>query len=731
MELNASYFCFVCLIKMFYYLFPVLFLIILSPFTVATEEHKTSPSPSIPQKEATSTIRSSRRRAPATPKKIQLRKRLDFVTKSKVDMKKQYKVKVAKLKSTINFAKVNQIKYLSQDIRRKKNMLTKRNATITMLKSQLANTLVGEELNRMKKCAKNVKRSKRLLKKRVSKALDKSESEIVVQVLDFEEKLAEKDGRIKELEDENCTLKESVSNEPSTSVFQTEGRDYPTTVRMFCYDCLVNNVPTNSVPTLLKQFGKRAGVAIDPVPVRNTVENMCRELGVISDVMSAEVLLAEDNLTIAFDATTQEGLHVNSVHITTKDKAYVLAVDQLPGGTAEDYSNHVNQAINTVTDTYCKLYNHVDFNETRNKIICNISNSMTDRAAVNHATIRQLELDWGKNINELNCHLHPLETIASSVRSVLKHCEPEDLSKKLFGSECISHQVILNMNKVRFKDGKGDPKGFINALETHNLPKGFLPRYRGNRLHIMFDIACKLHEFDSFFNAFLTESPVTCGGLQTALCHDYMEPVTKVELQVLGLLGKLLTGPWMTKFYTSTTSQISHIDGIGAIKEVITVLHDMAADPMSTLETTTDFFGNVLAKSPTIQSLQSAPVDEALFQRMMTASALKIIDVLQRQYERYFNVDITDVLRAETESARCHNIDAETIMGMFSASKAHAPNATMSFISSSIKARKNKVVDFLDDLEKEKREQVISMAVTYGRKQTIRKREKENQRYTS
>ncbi len=90
---------------------------------------------------------------------------------------------------------------------------------------------------------------------------------------------------------------------------------------------------------------------------------------------------------------------------------------------------------------------------------------MTDTAKVNHATIQLLELDWKKNMNELNCHLHPLDMIASSVRSVLKTVEP-DLSKKLFGTEYTAHQLILGFNRFRYKDGKGDPKGFVSALET-------------------------------------------------------------------------------------------------------------------------------------------------------------------------------------------------------------------------------------------------------------------------
>ena len=138
----------------------------------------------------------------------------------------------------------------------------------------------------------------------------------------------------------------------------------------------------------MEQFGKRAGIKVDEVPHRTTVELMARELGVISDVQSAKLLVENDNLTIGFDATTQEGLHANSIHVTSRDKCFVLAVDQLPGGTAEDYQLHINDKIDSLSSVYCQVYS-TNFNDVRETIISHISNTMTDRAALNHATIEQ------------------------------------------------------------------------------------------------------------------------------------------------------------------------------------------------------------------------------------------------------------------------------------------------------------------------------------------------------
>ena len=54
---------------------------------------------------------------------------------------------------------------------------------------------------------------------------------------------------------------------------------------------------------------------------------------------------------------------------------------------------------------------------------------------------------------------------------------------------------------------------------------------------------------------------------------------------------------------------------------------------------------------------------------MLAACLTATITVLERQYKRYFEMDLTSELRKQTETARSHNIDAEEVMGMFSAIK--------------------------------------------------------------
>jgi len=61
-------------------------------------------------------------------------------------------------------------------------------------------------------------------------------------------------------------------------------------IRMFVYDCIINHVPTNNVPILMKKAAQRFRFHLDNVHHRTGVEIMVQELGVVTDYQFAEYL---------------------------------------------------------------------------------------------------------------------------------------------------------------------------------------------------------------------------------------------------------------------------------------------------------------------------------------------------------------------------------------------------------------------------------------------------------
>jgi hypothetical protein len=143
-------------------------------------------------------------------------------------------------------------------------------------------------------------------------------------------------------------------------------------------------------PVLVRKLSNRLGAPLKDVPQRTTVEQMTRELGVIANLQVSELAMKTSNLTLGFDATTRDGKHVNSIHFPDANVCHVVAVDHLAGGTAEDYTQHVVESVDHLAKIYSDFQKR-DFQQCRSELICNISNTTTDRASVNHATVEKIK----------------------------------------------------------------------------------------------------------------------------------------------------------------------------------------------------------------------------------------------------------------------------------------------------------------------------------------------------
>ena len=159
----------------------------------------------------------------------------------------------------------------------------------------------------------------------------------------------------------------------------------------------------------------------------------------------------------------------------------------------------------------------------------------------------------------------------------------------------------------------------------------------------MFEIGGRLHQHHVFFRKPLEETTGKCGGLQVALLHDYVSPVAKVEFQVLELLRKLLTGPWMDQIlqqlgqWSQSCWWHCHCEGCHFCVEGLF---------FKTRRNPDDSYRLFLRKSCTnsryyIDISAKSRADEELVKKMMTASLVTIVQVLERQYSRYFNLDAT------------------------------------------------------------------------------------------
>ena len=203
-----------------------------------------------------------------------------------------------------------------------------------------------------------------------------------------------------------------------------EGNAYNTAVRKCVYYALEHQCPVDHVSNIVKFIAETfTGQSLNQMPHPVTITRMAREMGTISDIQAGSVLTANENCTPAFDATDIDGNHANEVHIsanTSEGCRYMtLGLANLSGGTALDYTNHIMDSVRDVAESFAE-WTGLDGDTLVKDAEQNISSTISDRAAVNHCVVESLKGHFGKDIVELNCNVHPLDSIASKARAVLK-----------------------------------------------------------------------------------------------------------------------------------------------------------------------------------------------------------------------------------------------------------------------------------------------------------------------
>ena len=70
---------------------------------------------------------------------------------------------------------------------------------------------------------------------------------------------------------------------------------------------------------------------------------------------------------------------------------------------------------------------------------------------------------------ELNWNVHLLESLTSKARTALK--TDSDAKEETLRIDCAAVEVIYGLHKLRYKQGKGDPKGFKAFFKSKGIPR--------------------------------------------------------------------------------------------------------------------------------------------------------------------------------------------------------------------------------------------------------------------
>ena len=445
-----------------------------------------------------------------------------------------------------------------------------------------------QELKNLKHSISNAKyRNKQRKIVSQSNTQDKIYNNLVTKVKELTEE-------IEVLQNENLKMKEIMNDECRCSaekIIKTKsGNLFTEQLRMCIFKCLSSQVPVEKIGEVLKfVVSELTPHDLDCVPSISSICRIAREMGIISDLQTASSMISNNNNTFAWDSTPIDGKHINEAHINTKEGSFTIGLSSLPGGKAVDYHQSIMHSLDDLSTSYSE-FAKADKSEVKKTFFDNITSTMGDRVPVNHVVVEKLSESFDHPLIELNCNLHPLDGLANASRKVLKGLEVKSAT---FGKEAGAMNFIAALCKMRYKASTGDPSGFKQHMIQNNIAFSLVPRYVGNRLHILFQLAGVFYCFRDCFNEYLCKYCPVSNGLRGALIKDIQNLEIVCQLQVLGLYGKLLTGPWMTNFYVEELS-VNHFSIIEPLKVVLKELQAIKEDGGALFRLEKDLFGKPL-----------------------------------------------------------------------------------------------------------------------------------------
>ncbi|KAK0050238.1 PiggyBac transposable element-derived protein 1 [Biomphalaria pfeifferi] len=130
--------------------------------------------------------------------------------------------------------------------------------------------------------------------------------------------------------------------------------NFDPSTRKCIYSCIMHQVPFEKTCSLIKFIvHELTGISFTALPCTGTISNMALELGILSDLQVGELMFKENELTLSWDSTPLDGQQINSCHISPKHQNLTLRTFGMPGGTTEDYLEHI---LNAIHDIGCQYF---------------------------------------------------------------------------------------------------------------------------------------------------------------------------------------------------------------------------------------------------------------------------------------------------------------------------------------------------------------------------------------
>jgi len=677
----------------------------------------------------------------------------EISAKSKIIEKSRQKVKESQHK-LYSLHRNNRKKILRRDeeIKSKKLEVAEKSKLVVHLEKKLVEADI--QIQDLKKKMDRIRHRVTYWKEKYSNLNNLSEELQLKMELDGQKAQATLHEEISQLEQKNLELQDTVEELVSSEdvVTYQQGK-YTDDVRACCYELLSLNVGVQNVKavitTVLKNIAHKSVVRL---PCRTTLCDMMIESLTVAQAQLGEELTKEESNyhTLQTDGTTKYGEHFATYDIVTNETVYHLGLRQIFSGSAQNTLDTLTE----ILDDLNLVSKELDGGSVSEKVLLKIKNTMSDRHSAEKLFSQLLQeyrstilpdivFGWDKmsphekipliRINNFYCGLHLLVGLADSAEAVLKAWEANVCEIGDQGRSSGTQRLVRTACKAFHHKGSeqaGCSLYFRTYCRSNGILKIPLAPFRGNRFNIIFYDAAGVYFLKSHMEKYLLyHHPSTLNRLLQAVLSDLRVPHFIAGIRALGIIDKVITGPFWRHLESSSVSILEMSDTYSKMKnkfekwskdaQVVMDKDDMLFPDFTNDD---DAVAKVLFQSSA--DVMTQEILQLLFQSFAITLQRLVIDHLPGGV---YNSVIDPQIIQETKSVPKTNVTPERDFAVLDRLMTQKPNATYIALESLLLYSHNKTATWLESktIEEKKRLLHAARTLTSVHRANFRKRREE------
>ncbi|XP_052812589.1 uncharacterized protein LOC128240121 [Mya arenaria] len=517
---------------------------------------------------------------------------------------------------------------------------------------------------------------------------------------------------------------ETLKDRENCIFYNEHTNSYSPELHVCVYSLLNCNVGTEHVVKVIESVLNLINKTADKLPSVSTINNWSVERNLIS----REHISSKKNskhITLHTDEASKYGHRYGSFATRDVDGNYMVL------GMRDMTTKSSHDTLETFKEILCDIdCLSSDQHPSGKTILCNIKNTMSDRAATevkfndllqnyknevlpeiveNYQDLNGESQQALGRINNFFCGLHSLVHMAEVSQKVLYDVEDNHFDGNIPHSNTCFNKVgqsgtlrlIQTSCKAFARRGDqrngcyGNFKTFISSLLQEHAMNFPLQPLKGNRFNILFANAGHIYFLHKHIHEFLKSYP-NLNFLLSSILKDIQEPFFIAGCKALGLLSKFLTTPL---WHVIENKDISISDINIRYFQLKTFLEDSALNINDFMKGKHTLFDDVPVKKDSVYQclIEENPVDGHVTV-MLSVLLPALSKLISKQFKDHLPSGVHEHVDAnETASVDKHNKFPERIFSYVDHILSYKPNITTLSLESHITFSLNKTLDWLKE----------------------------------